>query len=88
MKTTFKSSFAKDLKSIKSKRVLEAVAELIERVEQAETLRAIPDLKKLKTKGNYYRIRLGEHRVGLTVNKDKVTFVRCLDRKEIYRYFS
>lgn len=87
MKTAFKSSFAKDLKSIKSKRVLNAVAELIELVERAENLRAIPDLKKLKVKRNYYRIRLGQHRVGLTVYKDQITFVRCLDRKEIYRYF-
>jgi len=85
--TAFKSSFVKDLKSIKSKRVLEAVAELIETVERADNLKAIPDLKKLKVKGNYYRVRLGEHRVGVTVGKGRITFVRCLDRKEIYRYF-
>jgi mRNA interferase RelE/StbE len=87
VKTAFKNSFVKDLKSIKSKRVLEAVAELIEIVEKAENVRAIPDLKKLKAKGSYFRIRLGEHRVGLTVSRGEVTFVRCLDRKEIYRYF-
>ena len=87
MNTAFKSSFVKDLKSIKSKRVLEAVAELIETVERADNLKAIPDLKKLKVKGNYYRVRLGEHRVGVTVGKGWITFVRCLDRKEIYRYF-
>jgi mRNA interferase RelE/StbE len=85
--TAFKSSFVKDLKSIKSKRVLEAVAELIETVERADNLKAIPDLKKLNVKGNYYRVRLGEHRVGVTVGKGRITFVRCLDRKEIYRYF-
>lgn len=87
MNTAFKSSFVKDLKSIKSKRVLEAVAELIETVERADNLKAIPDLKKLNVKGNYYRVRLGEHRVGVTVGKGRITFVRCLDRKEIYRYF-
>ena len=87
MKTAFKSSFAKDLKSIKSKTVLEAVAELIEGVEAAQNLRAIPDVKKLRAKGNYYRIKLGDYRVGITLNKDEITFVRCLDRKEIYRYF-
>ena len=54
MKTEFKSSFAKDLKSIKSKTVLGAVAKLIEVVEAAQNLGAIPDVKKLKAKGNYY----------------------------------
>lgn len=87
MRTAFKRSFVRDLKSIKSRRILRAVAELIEIVEKAENLRAIPDLKKLKVKGGFYRVRLGEHRVGLTVAKGCITFVRCLDRKEIYRYF-
>ena len=87
MKTGFKSSFAKDLKAIKSKTVLEAVAKLIGVVEAAQDLRAIPDVKKLKAKGDYYRIKVGGYRIGITLNKDEITFVRCLDRKEIYRYF-
>ena len=87
MKTVFRSSFAKDLKGIKSKPVLDAVAKLIELVERAQNLRAIPDVKKLKAKGNYHRIKLGAHRVGIIATKDEITFVRCLDRKEIYRYF-
>ena len=87
MKTVFKSSFAKDLKSIKSKPVLDAVAQRIERVEAAQSLRAIPDVKKLQAKRNYYRIKLGEHRIGITASKDEITFVRCLNRKDIYRYF-
>jgi mRNA interferase RelE/StbE len=87
VKTVFKSSFAKDLKSIKSKPVLDAVAQRIERVEAAQSLRAIPDVKKLQAKGNYYRIKLGDHRIGITASKDEITFVRCLNRKDIYRYF-
>ena len=52
MKTGFKSSFAKDLKAIKNKAVLEAVEKLITAVEAAPDLRAIPDVKKLKAKGD------------------------------------
>ena len=87
MKTAFKSSFSKDLNSIKSKTVLESVAKLIENVEAARDLRGIPEVKKLKAKGNYYRIRLGNYRVGIFHDKEEITFIRCLDRKEIYRYF-
>lgn len=87
MKTAFKSSFAKDLKAIKNKTVLEAVAKLIEVVDAAQNLRAVPDVKKLRAKGDYYRIKLGDYRVGITLDKNEITFVRCLDRKEIYRYF-
>jgi mRNA interferase RelE/StbE len=87
VKTAFKSSFAKDLKAIKNKTVLEAVAKLIEVVDAAQNLRAVPDVKKLRAKGDYYRIKLGDYRVGITLDKNEITFVRCLDRKEIYRYF-
>jgi mRNA interferase RelE/StbE len=87
VKTVFKSSFAKDLKSIQSKAVRDAVAQLIERVEAAQSLRAIPEVKKLQAIGNYYRIKLGDHRIGITASKDEITFVRCLNRKDIYRYF-
>ena len=87
MKTGFKSSFAKDLKAIKNKAVLEAVEKLITAVEAAPDLRTIPDVKKLKGKGDYYRVRLGDYRVGISRSKNEITFVRCLARKEIYRYF-
>jgi mRNA interferase RelE/StbE len=87
VKTAFHTSFAKDLRSIKDKNLRGRVAELIETVEQAADLSAIPNLKKLRAAGSYYRVRLGEYRVGLTVQVGVVSFVRCLHRKEIYRYF-
>ena len=41
----------------------------------------------LDAKGKYYRIRVGDYRVGFVFEQGAVTFVRCLNRKEIYRYF-
>jgi mRNA interferase RelE/StbE len=35
----------------------------------------------------YYRIRLGDYRVGLKIENNTVCFVRFLHRKDIYRYF-
>ena len=87
MKTEFKSSFAKDLRSIKNQTIDKRVAELIEMVEEAADQGAIPHLKKLRESVMYYRVRLGEYRVGLTIKSGVVTFVRCLHRKEICRYF-
>lgn len=87
MKTEFKSSFVKDLRSIKNQTIRNRVAELIETVEKAPAQGTIPHLKKLRESGTYYRVRLGEYRVGLSIKSGVVTFVRCLHRKEIYRYF-
>ncbi|MCS6806512.1 MAG: type II toxin-antitoxin system RelE/ParE family toxin [Acidobacteriota bacterium] len=87
MKAQFKASFARDLQSIREKATLKRIQEAIEQVEQARSLQEITNLKKLKGGGNYYRIRIGEYRIGIIVEGDAITFVRCLHRKEIYRYF-
>lgn len=88
MRTSFKKSFAKDLKAhSKNKSLLARVEETILQVESAITITDITNLKKLKVEGFYYRIRIGDYRIGLTIVDDMVTFVRVLHRKEIYRFF-
>ena len=61
----------------------DAVARLIEAVEQAETLKAIPNVKKLRGEGNFCRVRWGGYRVGLTASQGcvGVTFDRRPDRR-------
>jgi mRNA interferase RelE/StbE len=83
----FRSSFAKDLRNIKNKDLLSRIKEAVEQFEKAQSLQSIANIKKLRGSGNYYRVRVGEHRIGLVVDGDTATLVRCLDRKEIYRYF-
>jgi mRNA interferase RelE/StbE len=63
------------------------IKRVIEQVEAAQTFQQIPNLKRLETSGKYYRIRLGEYRLGFVFANGAVIFVRCLHRKEIYRYF-
>ena len=87
MKVQFRSSFAKDLRGVTDKGLLKRIRETIEEVEQAESLRKVANIKRLKGGGNYYRLRVGDCRLGLVAEGDVVTFVRCLDRKNIYRYF-
>ena len=87
MKTVFRKSFARDLKKVKDRRLLDRVKEAIKRVEQAEQLGAVPAVKKLSGPGDFYRIRIGDYRIGLALEDDEVEFVRILHRREIYRYF-
>jgi mRNA interferase RelE/StbE len=83
----FTESFLKDLRAIKDRGALRRVRELIESVEQAQSLVELSNIKKLKGGGHYYRVRVGDYRIGLLIEKGIVTFVRALNRKEIYRYF-
>ena len=87
MKTRFRESFAEDLSAIGDASRLRRIKRVIEQVEAAQTFQQIPNLKRLDAKGKYYRIRVGDYRVGFVFEDGAVTFVRCLDRKEIYRYF-
>ena len=87
MKTRFRESFAEDLAALTEAGVRRRIQRVIEQVEAARTFQEIPHLKRLETKGKYYRIRVGNHRLGLVFEDGAVTFVRCLDRKEIYRHF-
>ena len=87
MNTQFRENLDKDLSGISDPGLLRRVKKVIEQVEAARTFREIPNLKRLDAKGKYYRIRLGDHRLGFVFEQGAVTFVRCLNRKEIYRYF-
>ena len=85
MQTDFKESFKRDLKKTKEADLRRSIANTIEKVEQAKILSEIRNLKKLR--GNKYRIRIGNYRIGLIVEGGTIVFVRVLHRKELYRYF-
>ena len=87
MKTIFRKSFERDLKRIKDRSVLEQTKQVIEEVETTASLHEVNGVKKLSGVGGFYRIRVGEYRIGIAVEGPEVEFVRCLHRREIYRYF-
>jgi mRNA interferase RelE/StbE len=80
-------SFAKDLAQIKDRHLCIRIGDCIEQVQKADSLSQISSLKKITLKSHYYRIRLGDFRLGIKVDGTTVIFIRALNRKEIYRYF-
>jgi mRNA interferase RelE/StbE len=87
MKAAFLASFLSDVKKVRDGQVRRAVAGAIENVEQAADIEDIRSLKRLSGQRNYYRIRIGDWRIGVRIEADEVTFVRCLHRREVYRFF-
>jgi mRNA interferase RelE/StbE len=83
----FQTSFARDLRALKDKALLERIKELIANVEAAQSLAEVSNLRKLHGGGGYYRVRVGDYRVGLATEEGAVVFVRVLHRREVYRYF-
>jgi mRNA interferase RelE/StbE len=88
MKVEFDSSFLKSLEKIKNKQVLEKISRKIIEFENAGNLREIPNITKLSGYSNYYRIRIGNYRIGIELmNHDTIRFIIVADRKDIYKHF-
>lgn len=87
MKVSFRNSFPKDLKSIKNPKVLSRVQATKLAIEQAPSLAHINSCKKSQGSNNFYRIRIGDYRLGFSLERDTVEFVRFLGSQDIYKYF-
>jgi mRNA interferase RelE/StbE len=79
VKVEFRQSFAKDLKGVKEKGLLRRVQEIIEAIEKVNSLAELSNLKKLKGGGNYFRVKVGDYRVGIALKNDTIIFVRFLN---------
>jgi mRNA interferase RelE/StbE len=84
----FDKSFEKWLSNISEATILKKVEQAILKAEIAKTIQEIPNAKKLIGYKNYYRIRIGDYRMGFErISKTTIRFIIVADRKEIYRRF-
>ncbi len=87
MELEFRESFLKDVSHIKEKGVKKKIAAVIAETKAASSLSAIRNMKKMESSEDYYRIRIGNYRIGIKLQAKTLIFLRCLHRKDIYRYF-
>ena len=87
MEVKIDKSFQKDTRKIKDKALLTKIALVISSVQQAENINQIKNLKKLKGSSENFRIKIGDYRLGIIVSESSIEFIRCLHRRDIYKYF-
>lgn len=88
MKTEYLPSFTKNLKKLKKTSVYSEIKNLVfQTIPDCQNITEIKSLKKIKGHKNAYRIRVGDYRIGVFIQKETVTFSRVLHRKDVYRYF-
>jgi mRNA-degrading endonuclease RelE of RelBE toxin-antitoxin system len=87
---TFKPSYFKDLKSVPSQ-VQSAAKKTIEILRKSERLEIskldITKMEGQKKDENYYRIRIGEYRIGFEFLKPDIYVICLLHRGTIYKKF-
>jgi mRNA interferase RelE/StbE len=87
MNIEFTKSFIKDLKVIKDKELLDRIKKIILEIENSSTLSDLSNVKYIVNSHFYYRIRIGDFRIGMKYENNSIKLIRCLDRKNIYKKF-
>jgi mRNA interferase RelE/StbE len=88
VKFRIEKSFDRDIDRIQDKKLLRKLRAFISTIENADTIQDIPHVKKIEGYKSYYRIKIGDHRLGMeAISNKEVILLRFLHRKDIYRYF-
>jgi len=87
MKIEFTKKFQKQVVKSADRATKKKLLDIIQQTQQANSLTNISKLKKLKGYKNTYRIRLGDYRIGIYIQKDTVIFAAFDHRSDIYKYF-
>ena len=87
MKVEPNRGFTRDLRRIRSSELRQRLLRKIEELEAASDITEVRGVVKMTGEGTYYRIRIGDYRLGLAVDGDEATLLRFLHRREIYQFF-
>ena len=88
MQVLFDRSFSRALGKIKNPKILEDIENAILECEKASSITKIKSLKKLTGFKSYYRIKIGDYRIGIEFEKPNILrFITVLHRKDIYKKF-
>ena len=82
------NSFDRDVDRIRDRKLLKQLRAFISTIKNVDTIREIPHVKKIEGYESFYRIQIGDYRLGMEAFSNReVVLLRFLHRKDIYRYF-
>ncbi len=88
LEVKYAETFLKDLKSLKSTPYYQKIKKVcFTELPSCSTIREIRNLKKIVGHSDFFRIRIGDYRVGIHIAENSIQMLRVLHRKEIYRFF-
>jgi mRNA interferase RelE/StbE len=84
----YKKTFLKDLSKVRSDS-RERIEKLVfDKIPNSDKSLQTLDIRKMKGYEDYYRIRLGDYRIGCKIEEGhKIIFYRIKNRNDIYKVF-
>lgn len=88
MELEYRASFVRDLRRVGNAEIRRRLERTMGHLEAAGSIADIAGAVRIRSAtGRYFRIRIGDYRLGLALEGDTVILVRFLHRREIYRMF-
>ncbi|MDZ7705979.1 MAG: type II toxin-antitoxin system RelE/ParE family toxin [Trueperaceae bacterium] len=87
MKIYAAKSFVRDLNKLKDARLRKRIDTALRTLAAAESLSNLTNVKAMEGASDAYRMRVGDYRLGFTLQNGEITLLRCLHRRDIYRRF-
>ena len=88
MKVESSSRFIRDIRRISAPALARRVNQKIAEIEAAASIRDVSNVRRLNTPSSmHYRVRIGDYRLGITVEGEVAVLVAFGPRDDIYRRF-
>lgn len=88
MKVLYTKGFSKDLDGIIHNASLKKrLLDILEKLQQIDSPQDMKGIRKIQGYGEYYRIRIGDYRLGIKITRNCIEVLRFLHRKDIYKNF-
>ena len=87
MEIRYGAGFNRDLARIRNPDLSRRIGRVIEDLKAASTITEARGIRRMTGAEHHYRIRMGDYRLGVSVQEDGVTLLRFAHRREIYRVF-
>ena len=83
----YEKSFLKDIQKLNDKKIAKKLESFLLELEEKQNLQNLQNIKKLKGHENYFRLKIGNFRLGFSYLDNEIDIIRFLHRKDIYKLF-
>ena len=88
MRTRYKPAFRRDMRNLRDASMRRRINRKIEELKAATTIREVSNVSRIVSEtGRHYRIKIGQYRLGITLEGDTAILDRFGHRSDFYRNF-